>query len=61
MVPEQFFYLKGHGVPREKMDEVLRLARDFFDRPKEEKEEISIAKMDLARGYQRPSHGLCRL
>lgn len=48
----QFFYLKGHGVPKERMDEVLKLSRAFFARPTEEKEAISISKEDMARGYQ---------
>ncbi|KAJ3092141.1 hypothetical protein HK102_010421 [Quaeritorhiza haematococci] len=48
-----FFYLTGHGIPEEDLQEVRQLARDFFALPLEEKEEISIAKTDKARGFQR--------
>ncbi|KAJ3408324.1 Structural maintenance of chromosomes protein 5 [Chytridiales sp. JEL 0842] len=48
-----FFYLKGHGISDEEMKEVRELAREFFKLPTEDKEEISIAKNDFARGYQK--------
>jgi len=48
-----FFYLVGHGVPREQMQRVLRLAREFFALPVAEKNEISQLKSPQFRGYSR--------
>lgn len=52
-----FFYLTGHGVPRDRRENVLRLARQFFDLSAHRKEHLSIASdingTDGARGYQR--------
>ncbi|KAL1924670.1 uncharacterized protein VTP21DRAFT_4324 [Calcarisporiella thermophila] len=48
-----FFYLVGHGVPTELNEEVLKVAREFFERPEEEKLAIGIEKNDNARGYQK--------
>jgi hypothetical protein len=45
-----FFYLTGLGITREEMDSVVALAREFFALPDEEKERISIANQDMARG-----------
>lgn len=47
-----FFYLTGHGVEPEVMERVLRLTREFFARPVEEKVELSIAGNDQARLVQ---------
>ncbi|KAJ3329489.1 hypothetical protein HDU76_007804 [Blyttiomyces sp. JEL0837] len=47
-----FFYLKGHGMSGEQMREMREIAREFFAKPKEEKDKISIKKSDFARGYQ---------
>ena len=48
-----FFYLTGHGVPRERCTEVLRLARQFFALPDAAKDEISQLKSPQFRGYSR--------
>lgn len=48
-----FFYLTGHGAPQETLDEVLRLAREFFALPVEEKNEISQLQSPQFRGYSR--------
>lgn len=48
-----FFYLVGHGVPRDKMDTVLGLARRFFALPLDAKNEISQLKSPQFRGYSR--------
>ncbi|EGF76933.1 hypothetical protein BATDEDRAFT_36127 [Batrachochytrium dendrobatidis JAM81] len=48
-----FFYLIGHGLSEHEVSEIRTLSCDFFALPLEEKEEISIEKTDLARGYQR--------
>lgn len=45
-----FFYLTGHGISENEMDEVLILARQFFDLALEDKEKLSIACEDMARG-----------
>jgi len=48
-----FFYLVGHGVPRRQLDDVLALARRFFDQPLEVKNQISQLKSPQFRGYSR--------
>lgn len=48
-----FFYLIGHGVDESELKRVRDLAQDFFHRPEEVKQAISILNGDLARGYQR--------
>jgi isopenicillin N synthase-like dioxygenase len=45
-----FFYLAGLGLHPDEMDRVLTLAREFFALPNEEKDKISIANQDMARG-----------
>jgi isopenicillin N synthase-like dioxygenase len=53
-----FFYLTGHGIPVSKLDQVISLARDFFDLPLGEKNKIKRFDAggseggDGARGYQ---------
>ena len=48
-----FFYLTGHGVPRERSPRCLRLARQFFALPEAAKDEISQLKSPQFRGYSR--------
>ncbi|PRP76968.1 hypothetical protein PROFUN_14669 [Planoprotostelium fungivorum] len=49
-----FFYLKVDGyVDRSESEELMELQRRFFQRPKEEKEDLAISKQDNARGYQK--------
>ena len=48
-----FFYLTGHGIPDERLDEILRLARRFFALPDTAKAEISQLKSPQFRGYSR--------
>lgn len=46
-----FFYLDATSfVSVEERDELVRLAREFFALPQEQKDKISIANEDLARG-----------
>ncbi|KAF2130215.1 Clavaminate synthase-like protein [Dothidotthia symphoricarpi CBS 119687] len=53
-----FFYLSGHGIPVEKLDEILALARRFFALPLAQKNRIKRFDAggaeggDSARGYQ---------
>ncbi|KAH8725167.1 hypothetical protein GQ44DRAFT_707865 [Phaeosphaeriaceae sp. PMI808] len=53
-----FFYLTGHGIPISMLDQVISLARGFFDLPIEEKNKIKRFDAggpengDGARGYQ---------
>jgi isopenicillin N synthase-like dioxygenase len=53
-----FFYLTGHGIPVDKLDEVISLAREFFALPLSEKNKVkrfdagSVEGGDGARGYQ---------
>ncbi|WWD19468.1 hypothetical protein CI109_103928 [Kwoniella shandongensis] len=49
-----FFYLRvDNYLTKEELDEVLVLAREFFGRSKEEKEQIGLDETDRVRGYQR--------
>lgn len=48
-----FFYLVGHGVPQQQIDEILALARRFFALPAQAKEEISQLESPHFRGYSR--------
>ncbi len=48
-----FFYLVGHGVPRDQIDAALRLAREFFALPTDVKNEISQLQSPQFRGYSR--------
>ncbi|EFP83182.1 hypothetical protein PGT21_007627 [Puccinia graminis f. sp. tritici] len=49
-----FFYLSGHGVTAEEGEQILRSTRAFLvDGTPGEKERLSIATNDHARGYQR--------
>lgn len=49
-----FFYLNiSKYVKPSEPEELIRLARDFFALPQEEKDRISVKYQDYARGYQR--------
>lgn len=48
---EGFFYLRGHGVPQAKADQVFRLARAFFNLPREQKQAVHMANSPHFRGY----------
>ncbi|QUD85020.1 isopenicillin N synthase family oxygenase [Gordonia polyisoprenivorans] len=48
-----FFYLVGHGIAPARIDEVLRLAREFFALPDAEKRRISQLDSPAFRGYSR--------
>ncbi|EGG10714.1 uncharacterized protein MELLADRAFT_115467 [Melampsora larici-populina 98AG31] len=49
-----FFYLTGHGIPTHLFSDVLNATRSFLlNATEEEKESLSIASNDFARGYQR--------
>lgn len=48
-----FFYLVGHGIPQELIDEVLSLSRRFFALPEAEKLAIENIHSPQFRGYTR--------
>ncbi|SEB88457.1 Isopenicillin N synthase [Paramicrobacterium humi] len=48
-----FFYLVGHGVPQDLIDEVLAVSRRFFDLPEEQKLAIENTGSAQFRGYTR--------
>lgn len=52
-----FFYLVGHGVPKDHLNDVLDQARTFFALPSSEKDAIALALSGehraSGRGYQR--------
>lgn len=48
-----FFYLDiSSYVEATETDELMRLAHEFFDLPQEEKDKLSLANQDHARGEQ---------
>ncbi|WP_208322066.1 isopenicillin N synthase family dioxygenase [Paramicrobacterium fandaimingii] len=48
-----FFYLVGHGVPQELIDDVLDVSRRFFDLPAQQKLAIENVNSPQFRGYTR--------
>jgi isopenicillin N synthase-like dioxygenase len=48
-----FFYLVGHGVPQELIDELLDVSRRFFELPAEQKLAIENVNSPQFRGYTR--------
>ena len=48
-----FFYLRGHGLPQSRIDEILALSRRFFELPADKKLEIEMVKSPYFRGYNR--------
>lgn len=55
-----FFYLTGHGLPPERIDEVLAVARAFFALPQAEKDGIAMSNSPHFRGYTRLGGELTR-
>ncbi|MCU1476075.1 MAG: oxidoreductase [Subtercola sp.] len=48
-----FFYLTGHGIPQELIDQILDLSRRFFELPEAEKLAIENVNSPQFRGYTR--------
>ena len=48
-----FFYLTGHGVPQDLIDEVLSVSKRFFALPEAEKLAIEMVRSPHFRGYNR--------
>jgi isopenicillin N synthase-like dioxygenase len=48
-----FFYLTDHGIPQERIDTVLALAKRFFALPEWQKLEIEMKKSPHFRGYNK--------
>src|SRR5690606_39708382 len=48
-----FFYLVGHGVPQDLVDEVLQVSREFFALPEAHKLAIENVRSPHFRGYTR--------
>ena len=46
-----FFYVRNHGVPASLIDETFTTAREFFDRPQQDKEQVGVDRRH--RGYLR--------
>ncbi len=53
-----FFYLVGHGIPQELIDEVLEVSRRFFDLPEADKLAIENVRSPQFRGYTRTGEEL---
>lgn len=53
-----FFYLVGHGVPQELIDQVLDVSRRFFELPEADKLAIENTLSPQFRGYTRFGHEL---
>jgi isopenicillin N synthase-like dioxygenase len=49
-----FLYVTGHGIPKQRLDDLLELGHKFFALSQDAKDSIHIAKsMDGVRGYQK--------
>lgn len=48
-----FFYLVGHGIPEQTIQEIFGEARKFFALPYEDKKKIEMVKSPQFRGYTR--------
>ncbi|EFA76823.1 hypothetical protein PPL_09575 [Heterostelium album PN500] len=46
-----FFYVKNHGIPMERLDQITGGCKDLFNMPLEEKMKIDISKSINHRGY----------
>ncbi|EPY41638.1 NADPH2:quinone reductase [Angomonas deanei] len=46
-----FFYIVGHGIPKERIEALTQMARTFFNQPTEEKMKIDITHSKNHRGY----------
>ena len=46
-----FFYATGHGVPQEVINATLGAAKEFFNKPLDEKLKVNIANSPNMRGY----------
>lgn len=53
-----FFYLVGHGIPQELIDEVLDVSRRFFELPEADKLAIENVHSPQFRGYTRTGEEL---
>jgi isopenicillin N synthase-like dioxygenase len=51
-----FFYLTGHGVPKDLTDRLAEASRRFFALPLEEKLKIEMIRSPHFRGYNRAGH-----
>ena len=49
-----FFYLRGHGISERERAQIRDLAKSFFELEQQEKEKISISKIDFARYFLNP-------
>jgi isopenicillin N synthase-like dioxygenase len=48
-----FFYLVGHGITQERMRDYIRVSREFFELPEEEKLKLENTNSPHFRGYTR--------
>ena len=51
-----FFYLEGHGVDQQLIDEVLQLSRRFFALPEKDKLSVEMVNSPHFRGYNRAGY-----
>lgn len=55
-----FFYLTGHGVDPELLQQIQTLSREFFALPDEEKLAVAMVRSPHFRGYNRAASELTR-
>ena len=55
-----FFYLTGHGITAKQCEEILAVARKFFDLPEAAKLEVEMIHSPHFRGYTRTGRELTR-
>jgi isopenicillin N synthase-like dioxygenase len=51
-----FFYMKNHGIPKEKIDAAYKQARTFFSQPKEKKALVAQSKSKFYNGWSQRGH-----
>ena len=52
-----FFYVKGHGIPKDVTDKAFEASKSFFQLPYEDKMDIHIEKSPSFKGYEDPLYG----
>lgn len=50
-----FFYLKGHGISAERIDQIQQISKQFFQLDQSKKNEIAMIHSPHFRGYSQPN------
>eukprot|EP00934_Nitzschia_sp_Nitz4_P005123 Nitzschia sp. Nitz4//scaffold268_size26297//20682//21779//NITZ4_008282-RA/size26297-processed-gene-0.13-mRNA-1//-1//CDS//3329544945//5113//frame0 len=52
-----FFYIKGHGFPKQVHSDMFKLTKEFFELPEDKKMDLEARKNPLYRGYNNVETG----